>query len=83
MTSEAPAAVFTAAIIGAFALLVRNRNDVLLVAVLVAPIFVLGFFWEPQLWLPAMIVLICRMRWSRGTPQVDAGPVSRAVEPQP
>jgi len=75
--------LFTAVIIGAFALLVRNRGDVVLVAVLVAPALVFGFFWEPQLWLPAMIVLIYRIRWSRDTPQVDAGLASRAALPQP
>ncbi len=77
------ATVFTAVIIAAFALLVRNRSDALLVAVLVAPIFVFGFFWEPQLWLPAMIVLVYRTRWNREAAQAGARLTSDTAIPQP
>ncbi|NWF95455.1 MAG: hypothetical protein HXY34_04895 [Candidatus Thorarchaeota archaeon] len=56
------AAVFTAAILSAFVMVVRDLRGVAVLMVLVAPIFLFGFFWEPQLWLPAMIVLQYRAR---------------------
>lgn len=54
--------IFLSIILFSFTFVVRRKKDILLIFLLVVPIFIFGFFWEPQLWFPAMIVLICRHR---------------------
>jgi hypothetical protein len=52
------AITFLSIILFSFVFVVRRKKDLILIPLLIAPIFILGFFWEPQLWFPAMIALI-------------------------
>ncbi|MBD3404639.1 MAG: hypothetical protein GF411_00710 [Candidatus Lokiarchaeota archaeon] len=38
--------------------IVKDKNDVGLLLLFVAPIFFFVFFWEPQLWLPGLVAVI-------------------------
>ncbi|MHA1771482.1 MAG: hypothetical protein ACTSYL_09780 [Candidatus Thorarchaeota archaeon] len=46
----------------AFLPVISQRKEILMLMLLVAPIFIFGFFWEAQLWLPAMMIIICYNR---------------------
>ncbi len=65
------AALFAIIILAAILPRIRSKGDAVALFLSAAPVFVFGFFWEPQLWLPALIVLIERGRRAQHKVQED------------